>query len=90
MLSGHRCKGLEFDLVYIIGLEDGILPHANAIESGSRFDAMEEERRLFYVMLTRAKKYLFITSAKERESKFNIVSRPVSRFVRELSKKGEL
>lgn len=90
LLSGHRCKGLEFDLVYIIGLEDGILPHANAIESGSRFDAMEEERRLFYVMLTRAKKYLFITSAKERESKFNIVSRPVSRFVRELSKKGEL
>lgn len=84
LLSGHRCKGLEFDLVYIIGLEDGILPHANAIESTSRFDAMEEERRLFYVMLTRAKKYLFITSAKERESKFSIVSRPVSRFVREL------
>lgn len=40
-------------------------------------------------MLTRAKKYLFITSAKERESKFNIVSRPVSRFVRELSEKSK-
>ena len=66
------------------------MPHANAIESSNRFDAMEEERRLFYVMLTRARKYLFLTSAKERESKFRIVSRPVSRFVRELSKKSEL
>ncbi len=84
LLSGHRCKGLEFDLVYIIGFEDGIIPHANAIESHNHFDAIEEERRLFYVMVTRAKKYLFITSAKERESKLNIVSRRVSRFVHEL------
>ena len=84
LLTGHRCKGLEFDVVYIIGFEDGILPHANAIESENRFDAMEEERRLFYVMVTRAKKYLFITSAIERESKLNIVSRRVSRFVREI------
>lgn len=84
LLSGHRCKGLEFDVVYIIGFEDGIIPHANAIDSGNRFDAIEEERRLLYVMVTRAKKYLFITSARERETKLNIVSRKVSRFAREL------
>ena len=84
LLSGHRCKGLEFDVVYIIGFEDGIIPHANAIDSGNRFDAIEEERRLCYVMVTRAKKYLLITSARERETKLNIVSRKVSRFAREL------
>lgn len=84
LLSGHRCKGLEFDVVYIIGFEDGIIPHANAIDSVNRFDAIEEERRLFYVMVTRAKKYLFITSAMERETKLNIVRRNVSRFAREL------
>ena len=89
LLSGHRCKGLEFDVVYIIGFEDGIIPHANAIDSGNRFNEIEEERRLFYVMVTRAKKYLFITSARERETKLSIVSRKVSRFARELIVPGK-
>lgn len=89
LLSGHGCKGLEFDLVYIIGLEDGILPDYRAISNNKRFDSMEEERRLFYVMLTRAKKYLILSSAEVRKQKVdgNIIElqqRTESRFLGEL------
>lgn len=84
LLSGHRCKGLEFDVVYIIGLEEGILPHKRAIYGCERFFAMEEERRLFYVMVTRARKYLFISSAEQRRMKCVLEEHDVSRFATEL------
>ena len=89
LLSGHSCKGLEFDLVYIIGLEDGILPDYRAIADSKRFDSMEEERRLFYVMLTRAKKYLVLSSAEVRKQRVdgNVIElqqRQESRFLGEL------
>lgn len=82
LLTGHSCKGLEFDAVFIIGLEDGILPHSSAIESSNRFMELEEERRLFYVMVTRARKFLCMTSVKWRSD----IYRGESRFKIELGK----
>lgn len=84
LLSGHRCKGLEFSCVYLVAMEEGILPHKSAIYGCERFLAMEEERRLFYVMVTRAKNYLFISSAEQRKLKGVTEEREVSRFATEL------
>ncbi|MEK7071032.1 MAG: UvrD-helicase domain-containing protein, partial [Patescibacteria group bacterium] len=63
LMTLHQAKGLEFDCVFIIGVEDGILPHARSIDD--RF-AIEEERRLFYVGITRARKKLYISYARRR------------------------
>ncbi len=63
LMSLHASKGLEFDIVFITGLEDGLLPHTRSLEDSY---ALEEERRLFYVGITRARKKLFITWAKRR------------------------
>ena len=60
----HAAKGLEYKTVFIPGLEDGILPHQRSIEEGRK--GIEEERRLFYVALTRAKKEVFITICDNR------------------------
>ena len=61
----HAAKGLEFKYVFIVGLEDGLLPHrASEGQKGDRDD--EEERRLFYVALTRAKEKLFLSFANFR------------------------
>ena len=59
----HSSKGLEFEVVFLVGFEEGILPHARCLVDESQ---IEEERRLAYVGITRAKDYLFITYAKER------------------------
>lgn len=76
LMTLHQAKGLEFDYVCIVGLEDGILPHSRAIYSP---EELEEERRLFYVGVTRARKRLYITHAKRRflfgRSGFSIKSR---------------
>jgi DNA helicase-2/ATP-dependent DNA helicase PcrA len=62
-MSIHQSKGLEFDVVFLPALEDGIFPNAKTLlERGG----MESERRLFYVAITRAKKILYISSAKRR------------------------
>lgn len=63
LMSLHASKGLEFDIVFIAGLEDGLLPHVRSLEDTY---ALEEERRLFYVGITRARQQLYITWAKRR------------------------
>jgi DNA helicase-2/ATP-dependent DNA helicase PcrA len=66
LMTLHSAKGLEFDVVFIVGVEDGIIPHRRAIEEpvhGTEAEALEEERRLFYVGMTRARKRLFISHA---------------------------
>jgi DNA helicase II / ATP-dependent DNA helicase PcrA len=62
LMTMHNAKGLEFGIVFIIGLEDGVFPHMRAIESGD----LEEERRLAYVGITRAKRALYLTHARTR------------------------
>ena len=62
LITMHACKGLEFPYVFISGVTDGSIPHAKSIESGS----LEEERRLFYVAMTRAMKRLFIAYPSSR------------------------
>jgi DNA helicase-2/ATP-dependent DNA helicase PcrA len=63
LMTAHSAKGLEFPLVFIVGLEDGLFPHSRA-----RTDAaeMEEERRLAYVAMTRAERFLYVTHAMKR------------------------
>lgn len=63
MMTIHNSKGLEFDSVFIVGLEEGLFPHANSLENA---DSLEEERRLFYVGMTRARERLFISLAQQR------------------------
>ncbi len=63
LMTLHQAKGLEFDHVFIVGVEEGLLPHSRSINDQFQ---LEEERRLFYVGITRAKKTLYITNTKKR------------------------
>ena len=83
IMTLHMAKGLEFDRVYIIGLEEGILPHKNNMEGA----LLEEERRLMYVGMTRAKKKLSLYSASQRFRFNQYMYNDVSRFVMEIPKK---
>jgi len=65
LLTLHAAKGLEFPVVFITGLNDGVLPHNRSFDDP---EAMQEERRLFYVGITRAKDHLFLTLAQNRSS----------------------
>ena len=65
LLTVHASKGLEFRVVFIVGLEEGLFPHERASRSAKIEDA-EEERRLFYVALTRAKERVYLTHAQSR------------------------
>jgi DNA helicase-2/ATP-dependent DNA helicase PcrA len=65
LMTLHTAKGLEYPVVFIVGVEDGILPHQRSIESGDRED-MDEERRLAYVGITRARKRLYLIHAHKR------------------------
>ncbi len=82
LMTIHSAKGLEFNNVFIVGLEEGIFPHSMCLYSDSE---IEEERRLCYVAITRAKKNLSIINAKRRllygQDQFN----PPSRFISEIS-----
>jgi DNA helicase-2/ATP-dependent DNA helicase PcrA len=63
LMTLHSAKGLEFDVVFLAGLEDGLLPHANSRDEP---EGLEEERRLAYVGMTRARKWLALTGARSR------------------------
>ena len=87
LMNLHSAKGLEFPHVYLAGLEDGVFPSYMTITSDDP-SAVEEERRLAYVGITRAKEDLTITCAKQRMLRGETQYNPVSRFVREVP--GEL
>ena len=86
LMTVHSVKGLEFDYVFIVGMEEGIFPHYNAINDGSS-SAIEEERRLCYVAITRAKKKLYILSAESRMLFGNTNRNKPSRFIDEIDEK---
>lgn len=84
LMTLHSAKGLEFPNVYLAGLEDGLFPSYMTITSDNSEEEMEEERRLCYVGITRAKKRLTITSAKMRMVRGETMFSKVSRFVSEI------
>ena len=91
LMTMHNSKGLEFPVVFIPGLEESLSPHQNSLDSRSM---LEEERRLFYVCLTRAKERAYLTSAMQRLRFGEITERFPSRFIGEitddlLEKQGE-
>lgn len=81
LMTVHSVKGLEFDNVFITGLEEGLFPHMNAMNSSSE---IEEERRLCYVAITRARNKLYITNSRSRILYGNEQINPVSRFINEI------
>ncbi len=79
LMSLHQSKGLEFDTVFLIGVEDGLLPHSNSFMEPN---GIEEEVRLSYVGVTRAKKHLYLISAESRIQYGQIKANPMSRIFR--------
>lgn len=85
MLSLHAAKGLEFPVVFLVGLEQGMLPHERAL--GGDGD-IEEERRLCFVGVTRAREQLYLTHARQRIIRGALLPRAASQFLRELPEEG--
>lgn len=83
LMTIHSAKGLEFPYVFLCGLEDGLFPGSMTINSGNPED-MEEERRLCYVGITRAKERLFLSSARQRMMHGSNNYNPISRFIKEI------
>lgn len=81
LMTIHLAKWLEFPTVFIAGAEEGIFPHSRSLVDGA---ALEEERRLMYVAITRAKEKLYISRAHERYTFGNYSANPKSRFVKEI------
>ena len=84
LMTLHSAKGLEFPHVYLAGMEDGLFPSYMSITSDSSSEDLEEERRLAYVGITRAKEELTITCARQRMIRGETQYNRVSRFVREI------
>ena len=82
LMTIHSVKGLEFKYVFIVGLEEGILPHINSMLSNSE---LEEERRLCYVAITRAKDELYLINARERMLYGKVSINQPSRFISEIN-----
>ena len=83
LMTVHSVKGLEFNHVFVVGMEEGIFPHMNSLMENSE---IEEERRLCYVAITRAKDDLHLVNARRRTLFGNEQINPVSRFIGEISK----
>jgi len=81
LMTMHAAKGLEFKVVFLIGMEEGIMPHSMSLNEAGE---LEEERRLCYVGITRAKERLYITNAKRRMLFGNTNMNPPSRFIAEI------
>jgi DNA helicase II / ATP-dependent DNA helicase PcrA len=85
----HNAKGLEYPIVFMIGMEDGVFPHSRALDEGG----LEEERRLAYVGITRAMRDLTLTHARRRNSfganSFGVRSRFIDEIPRELTDQPE-
>ena len=81
LMTLHSAKGLEFDNVFIPGMEEGIFPSSRSVDEENR---LEEERRLMYVGITRARKRLYLSRAEERTMYINFNRNPPSRFLNEI------
>ena len=84
LMTLHSAKGLEFPNVYLAGMEDGLFPSYMSITSDDATNELEEERRLAYVGITRAKEHLTITAARARRVRGDMQFNRVSRFVKEI------
>ncbi len=84
LMTIHASKGLEFNNVFVAGVEDHILPHAKSVEESGN---VEEERRLFYVAITRAREHLYLTACQKRRSMNDTVEAIPSRFLEEIPDK---
>jgi DNA helicase-2/ATP-dependent DNA helicase PcrA len=83
LMTLHNAKGLEFPVVFIIGLEEGVLPYCKAIEGK---DEITEERRLFYVGMTRSRDILWLTGASKRKLYAKVQDQEPSRFLKDILK----
>ncbi|MBQ3474611.1 MAG: UvrD-helicase domain-containing protein [Bacilli bacterium] len=81
LMTMHAVKGLEFDYVFVIGVEEGLFPHLNSMNSE---EELEEERRLAYVAITRARKKLYIVNSRSRLLYGKVSSNVPSRFISEI------
>ena len=81
LMTVHSSKGLEFDCVFVAGMEESLFPHMNSIGDAA---SVEEERRLAYVAITRARKHLYLTCAAQRQLFGSTHVNPVSRFLHEI------
>jgi DNA helicase-2/ATP-dependent DNA helicase PcrA len=81
LMTAHNAKGLEFDVVFVAGLEEGLLPHSSSMDDP---DGLEEERRLFYVALTRARQRCYLSAGRDRRRMNRYESARPSRFVDEI------
>ena len=81
MMTVHSAKGLEFPVVFVAGMEEGIFPHQGHEDDPA---GVEEERRLAYVAITRAERQLFLTYAATRRTYGTTTANPPSRFLREI------
>ena len=81
LMTVHSSKGLEFDCVFVGGMEETLFPHMNSVGDAA---GIEEERRLAYVAITRARKRLYLTCASQRQIFGQTSSNPASRFIQEI------
>jgi DNA helicase II / ATP-dependent DNA helicase PcrA len=84
LMTLHAAKGLEFDAVFMPGMEDGVFPHSRALDEFGDGEEMSEERRLCYVGFTRARKRLFLSLAQARSLFGELRFNPPSRFLRDV------
>jgi DNA helicase-2/ATP-dependent DNA helicase PcrA len=82
LMTIHAAKGLEHDIVFLAGVEEGLIPHARALEENP--DNVEEERRLFYVAITRARQKLYVSACRQRRFMKELKESSPSPFLEEI------